>query len=112
MTTVYERKEANFLKFHDENPGVYMMCVRFAREAVRAGATRLSISLIIERVRWETMIVTQSEDKFKISNDHKPFYARLLARLPEFADLFKLKEQTSRRKEHTAKIKEESCSAG
>ena len=32
--------------------------------------------MIINRIRWETSVVTTDKD-YKINNDYKPFYARL-----------------------------------
>lgn len=84
-----------FTEFHKDNPHVYEQLKSFARELVAAGHKKLSISLIVERVRWETAIRTVAADPFKISNNHKPEYARLLDKEPEFAGKFALHARTA-----------------
>lgn len=95
--TSYDHNLAAFEKFDAENPHIFKLYVRFSREAKNAGYTKFSISSITERIRWETMITTRSEDGFKLTNNHKPFYARKLSAMEEFKDFFILHEQTSRR---------------
>ena len=66
-----------FDEFDAANPDVWKMFVRFAQDAIRAGHTSLSASLIVERIRWETQIVTRSSaDDFKVNNNHRAYYAR------------------------------------
>ena len=62
--------------FHVKNPEVYELFKRFAFEAINKGHLRLSSEMIINRIRWETSVVTSDKD-YKINNDYKPFYARL-----------------------------------
>ena len=100
MTTdpQYQKNLEAFKRFYRANPHVYDLYVKFAREAKQAGLPKLSISLLTERIRWETSIVTKSEDGMRISNNHKPFYARMLSKRPEFEGMFVIKKQTSRTK--------------
>ena len=65
-----------FQKFDQENPHIYNLFTRFAFEAIAAGHKTLSASLIVERIRWEVDVVTQSDDPFKINNNHRAFYSR------------------------------------
>lgn len=75
-------------RWHRENPEVYEMFERFTREAISHGHKRLSAWLIVNRIRWETSVVTKGED-FKVSNDFIAYYARLFMALnPEFAGFF------------------------
>lgn len=83
MTNTSEK----FEKYDAANPHVFELLIRFAREMQAAGHAKLSISLLIERVRWETAIKTVG-DRFKIRNDFKPLYARKLSELPEFSGAF------------------------
>ena len=79
-------------KWHKENPHVYELFERFTREALGRGHLRLSAWLIINRVRWETSIVTTGGD-FKISNDYIAFYSRLfMAENPQYNGFFQIKE--------------------
>ncbi len=68
--------ETKFLAFHIQNPQVYRQFERFAAQAIRAGRTILSASLIFERIRWETQVLTSDPD-YKLNNNHRAYYARL-----------------------------------
>lgn len=72
MKTLRER----FEDFDAANPHVWDLWLRFSAEAMRAGHRILSASFIAERIRWETTIVTRSEDPFKLNNNHRAYYAR------------------------------------
>ena len=65
-----------YAKFALNNPVIWTYFLRFCNEAIDAGYTTLSVSLVFERIRWETTVVTRSQDPFKITNDFKPYYAR------------------------------------
>ncbi len=70
-----KRNKARWWKWHQENPHVWALFCRFTFEAITSGRRRYSPWAIINRVRWETGVVTQGED-FKISNDFIAFYSR------------------------------------
>jgi len=85
------RKQA-WWEWHQKNPQVWMMFERFSFEAVNRGRKKISHWLIINRIRWETAILTTGSD-FKISNDYIAFYARLWkAKYPMHEDLFNTKK--------------------
>ena len=85
-----ERKEA-WWTWHKINPQEWLLFERFAHEALSHGHRKISHWLIINRIRWETAIVTTGGD-FKISNDYIAFYARLWkAKYPQHKDLFNTK---------------------
>ena len=87
----FEEKKQAWWEWHKANPHVWHLFERFAYEAVNKGRKRISHWLIINRIRWETNIITTGED-FKISNDHIAFYARLWkAKHPQHKDLFTTK---------------------
>lgn len=88
----YEQKKRDWWEWHKKNPHVWELFERFAMEAVRKGRKKISHWLIINRIRWETSIITTGHD-FKISNDHIAFYARLwIALHPDYKDLFNVKK--------------------
>ncbi len=62
--------------FHLNNPEVYALFDRFAREAIAAGRFTLSAKLIFERIRWETQVVT-TDRAYKLNNNYHAYYARL-----------------------------------
>jgi len=80
-----------WLAWHKANPQVYELFVRFTLSAINRGHSKLSAWLIINRIRWETVVETQGED-FKISNDSIAYYSRLfMYHYPEYAGFFRIK---------------------
>lgn len=71
--TIKER----FEQFHHENPHVYAVLVNIAREGKRRGIEQWSIAGTFEVARYERKFAT-TNDKFKLRNDFKPHYARLI----------------------------------
>ena len=81
-------KAQRFEQFHKDNPHVYREMCRFAREWMSRGGTRLGVDMLLGRVRWEVSTPTTGIE-YKIANDHKPFYARLMMyQEPDLAGLF------------------------
>lgn len=79
-----------FVRYHKSNPQVWELFCRFAFEAIGSGRKQFSSSAIIERIRWESMIKTISEDELKISNDFRSYYSRLfVAKYPQHKDFFR-----------------------
>ena len=88
-------KEQQFRVFHEANPEVYKMFERFTFDAIYRGHQRLSAEMIINRIRWETKIVTDNDD-YKINNNYKPFYSRLfIAQNPHHKDFFRLRQSAA-----------------
>ena len=78
-----------FEQFHAENPWVYEMLCKLARQAKARGRTRLGIRLLLEVCRWERFIQTSSTD-FRINNNHAPAYSRLImATEPDLKGIFR-----------------------
>ena len=74
--------------FHVKNPEVYELFCVFTFQAINKGHHRLSSEMIINRIRWETSVVTSDKD-YKINNDYKPFYARLfMEEHPQYKNFF------------------------
>jgi len=88
----YDEKKREWWEWHKANPDVWTLFERFSLEAIQRGRNKISHWLIINRIRWETAIVTTGKD-FKISNDYIAFYARLwIAKYPQHKDLFTIKK--------------------
>jgi hypothetical protein len=82
-----------FWQFHFENPHVYDLLVRFALEAKASGRRRFGIALIYERMRWYVLIETNDPAGFKLNNNFRSRYARLLMwREAELAEFFEIRE--------------------
>lgn len=68
-----------FKKFHAANPEVFVLFRRFARQAKDKGGRKyFGARMIAERIRWYTAVETNSDEEFKLCNNHIPYYARLL----------------------------------
>ena len=81
-----------FNEFHSANPSVY----RYFKEYFfylhkRKGWQRVSGKLIIERLRWEIIVMTNDSD-FKIDNNFTSHYVRLfISEHPEYERCFELR---------------------
>jgi len=82
-----------FDKFDRENPQVYAMICKLADQAIAAGHKKFAIATIYEVMRWETTVTTNSSP-FRLSNNHRAFYARKwMQEHPQYPDFFTIKEQ-------------------
>ena len=81
--------------FHAENPHVYEMLRHLALDAARHGR-RLGIAMLFEVLRWQyAMNTTDQASEFKLNNNYRAFYARLLMeKEPELQDYFETRTQT------------------
>lgn len=86
----------SFEEFHEENPRVYDVMVRLAREYIaRTGRRHLGMAQLRERVRWEIAMKTSDPD-FKINNNYTPYYARLImTREPDLDGIFALRRSVA-----------------
>lgn len=67
-----------FRIYHRDNPLVYVKMVEFARQVVARGYRRYGIGAITERLRWHFNFEVNTTEEFKISNDFRAYYARLI----------------------------------
>jgi hypothetical protein len=78
-----------FVLFHQANPHVLKLVLRFAGQLRDQGRDHYGIGAIFERVRWELAITTQEDTGLKLNNNYRAYYARLVALMrPDLADLF------------------------
>jgi hypothetical protein len=82
-----------FEMFHAANPLIYDALLKYSRQAKAAGKQHYSISIVFERVRWHMHIeTTDYSDDFKLNNNYKAYYARLLMeREPDLEGFFQLR---------------------
>ena len=85
--------EMAFWQFHSDNQHVYAKLVFYARQFARVHKHG-SINLLFERVRWDYLTSTATADGFKLNNNHRAFYARLIEeREPDLANFFRMRQQ-------------------
>jgi len=61
------------------NPSIYLLFEKFAREMVSIGK-KFGVKLLAERVRWECHVTHSIDDTgFKVSNNYTAYIARRLA---------------------------------
>lgn len=78
-------------EFHNQNPQVWELFVRFTDEVIRSGKRSYSVNAIFERIRWHTDIETSGS--FKICNNHRAYYARYFHHTyPQHDGFFKTKQ--------------------
>lgn len=85
--------QARAAEFHQRQPRIYLLLVFYAREARRAGKTRIGIELLWNRMRWDWSIQTGEPD-FKVNQNYKAWYARrIMRREADLADLFEIRRR-------------------
>lgn len=85
--------QQQFEAFHAANPWVYRALVRLTTDWVAAGRTRIGIGMLTEVVRWQYGRATVSSDDFRINNNFRSRYVRLmLAEHPAWSSVFQLRE--------------------
>lgn len=90
--------QQDYERFDKANPTVYSLFRRFAGEALDAGRDKYSARAIFHRIRWHTEIETRG-DRFKVNNNHSPFYARRLEwEEPRFKGFFRSREAAADRR--------------
>lgn len=79
-STLTRQKEIDlqFKNFHSVNPQVYETLVQLARKAKNHGATKIGIEYIFNIARWELMLQTKSDTAFRLNNNFKSRYSRLI----------------------------------
>ncbi len=77
--------------WHKKNPHVWDLFRKYTFQAINAGRRNYSVNAIFERIRWHTDIETKG-DSFKISNNHRAYYARYFHVMhPEHDGFFRTK---------------------
>jgi hypothetical protein len=85
--------EQRFRAFHAANPQVYRELRGMALGIRRRGTTRYGIAGLFEVLRYRYSIQT-SGDSFKLNNDFRALYARMLMDSePELAGFFETRER-------------------
>ena len=68
-----------FEAFHSANPQVYKALEELAETLVTRGRSKIGIGFLCEVLRWNYYMNTDDPNSdFKINNNYRPYYARLL----------------------------------
>lgn len=84
---------ARFSRFHAKNPAVYRNLVALARQfRAKRPQGKMGIGMLYEVLRWHFWMETESPEEYKLSNDFRAPYARLImAQEPDLEDAFNTK---------------------
>ena len=90
-------------RFHNDNPEVWDLFVRFTKNRIDRGFANYSVKAIFERIRWEVDGVGgKDQASFKLNNNYPAFYARRFMKMyPEHEGFFRTREQTSHHNDAT-----------
>lgn len=98
MTTEAPSKptlDERFTAYHEANPQVYRELVSLARE-VKAQGQKAGIGMLWEVMRWRIFFQTKDPDGWKLNNDYRSRYARLMMEQEEdLAGFFDIRELRS-----------------
>jgi len=85
-----DKRRAAFEAFHEGNPHVWAEFERRALLLIGKGFKGFGARQIVESMRYFYAERVQSDDGFRINNNHVPFYARMFAeRHPEHREFFR-----------------------
>ena len=87
----WDEKKQKFRKFNFNNPLIYQTFSTYSWDAAKAGHKVFSHWLIMNRIRWDSLLKTDGE-KYKIPNEFIAFYARMfMIKHPQLGTFFKIK---------------------
>jgi hypothetical protein len=87
-----------FVVFHLNNPRVFKELEAMTEQMMARGRSRIGIAMLFEVLRWNFYMGTNDPNsEFKLNNNYRSFYARLLMDLhPEWGQVFELRELQGR----------------
>jgi hypothetical protein len=92
LNLVKPKNQEAFEKFHEENPHIYDLLVELAKEAKEAHAC-YGIGGLFEVLRWNKTVKTKDKS-FKLNNNHRAHYARLIMEQePDLKGFFNTRQQ-------------------
>lgn len=88
---------ARFARFHAGNPQVYESLVTLARQfCQRQPDAKLGIAMLYEVLRWNYYMGINSSEPYKLTNDFRACYARLIMGQEEdLAGIFQTKKSVA-----------------
>lgn len=90
------RLDKEFKGFHAANPHVYLSLVRMARTWKERGFPKVGIGMLWEVLRYHEGLRTKGDPNFKLNNNHRSRFARLIMeRESDLKDFFETRTLTS-----------------
>ena len=83
--------EQRFMEFHEANPHVYDELLRICRFVRGRGVQRWGIAACFERLRWLSQFEVQGDDPYRLNNNFRAWYSRLLNNEPGLEGLFEVR---------------------
>ncbi len=85
----------NFARFHKDNPFILNMLIELALEYKNAGRKRLSMDLLLNKLRWDFDVQTKDDlSNLKINNNYRSYYARAVMEAePRLKGFFKTRKR-------------------
>lgn len=85
-----DRIEREFRAFHAEHQVVFQRIVAMARQAKAAGRNAVGIGRYFEAMRWEQYLGTRDSQGFKLNNNFRSRYVRLIEdECPDLRGMFR-----------------------
>jgi len=86
-----ESLEEKFRSYEQKNPHVYEEFEKNTLELAKAGVRKTSAWLVINKMRWDSMLRVDTQD-YKIPNDFISIYARrFMKKYPHYDGIFTVK---------------------
>tara|TARA_R100000315_G_C5085777_1_gene49516 strand:- start:144 stop:413 length:270 start_codon:yes stop_codon:yes gene_type:complete len=79
------------MAFHAANPHVYQELIRICRFVRGRGVKRWGIAACFERLRWLSQFEVQGDDPYRLNNNFRAWYSRLLNNEPGLEGLFEVR---------------------
>ncbi|MGP8302011.1 hypothetical protein ACTPOK_29645 [Streptomyces inhibens] len=87
-----ETIQAQFEAFHQLNPWVLRALESLTADYLARGARRVGIGMLFEVLRWRYARATEGDDEFRLNNNFRSRYVRLLIeRHPEWNSAFEVR---------------------
>lgn len=92
LTFFMTDSDKKFWRFHKDNPHVYGEIVRLALMLKSKGHKKIGIAMIFEQLRWQHAITTSDMSGYKLNNNYKSYYSRLIMEnIPELSGFFEVR---------------------
>lgn len=90
-----------FEEYHAANPHIFELLVKYTRHLIESGRTGYGINGVFERIRWHMDVETKDPDGYKMNNNYRAKYVRLLeSEYPEFVGFYKKRRLRSEDQRH------------